>query len=766
MAKTIDKETQRLLLEVVDHFDKEDYSVRERQIRVWKQLKYYWDGFQRLWWSDVAHDWRVYEYESDSESYGESSYYDKPINVYRAYLESIIAALSVNVPVVQCFPDDADNAHDLLTAKAGDYISKLIYKHNDAPLLWIHALFVYCTEGLVFAYNYTDENEKYGTYDEDNYQDVEEKTQVPICPICQTGLVKPELLDEVEDEFQPTDVVAQNLVNDGIDFCPECLAKVNPQFREQPIIVTKLIGRTTKPKSRQCIEVMGGSFVKVPNWARTQAECPYLIYAYETHYANVLNMFKDLRGYLKPSEQKDLLESVREGGMYDPYEQWGRLSTQYYGEYPVNNVTIRHAWLRPCAFEILKEESERESLKTKYPNGVKVTLANKHFAEACPESLDDHWTLSRNPLSDYIHYQPLGVLLTSVQEITNEIVSLTLQTIEHGIPQTFADPNVLNFDEYSQTETKPGVVYPARPAAGKSMGDAFHEVSTANLSQEVLPFNQYIQSAGQLVSGALPSLFGGDAPNSSKTASQYAMSRAQALQRLQTTWKMLTFWWKDVFGKVIPQYIKTVVDDERYVEKGFNGDFVNILIRKSELEGKIGSVELQSSEELPITWQQKRDIVMQLMQTTNPTILQALLSPENLPLLSEAIGLSDFVLPGANDRQKQFDEIKQLIDSEPIMGEMGEESSVPVDPILDNHLIQSEICRQYLLSEAGRLLKIQKPLSYKNILLHLQQHVVALQMMQMQQASVPQPEQQNSESTEPAVAQGPPNGQDESAIIQ
>ena len=37
------------------------------------------------------------------------------------------------------------------------------------------------------------------------------------------------------------------------------------------------------------------------------------------------------------------------------------------------------------------------------------------------ESLDDHWTLTYNPLSDYIHYDPIGLLLSSVQDITNDL---------------------------------------------------------------------------------------------------------------------------------------------------------------------------------------------------------------------------------------------------------------------------------------------------------------------------------------------------------
>src|SRR5215471_16513101 len=198
----------------------------------------------------------------------------------------------------------------------------------------------------------------------------------------------------------------------------------------------------------------------------------------------------------------------------------------------MNAVTVRNAWLRPAAFNVLDQIDDINYLKEKFPNGAKCVFINDIYAESCNESLDDAWTLLYNPLSDFIHFDPLGLLLVSVQEITNDLISLILQTIEHGIGQTFADPAVLNFNAYRQMESVPGGVYEATPKTGKSIGDAFYEAKTATLSAEVMPFAQNIQSLAQLVSGALPSLFGG-AMEGSQTASQYSMSRAQALQRLQ-----------------------------------------------------------------------------------------------------------------------------------------------------------------------------------------------------------------------------------------
>src|SRR6516162_9312394 len=98
-------ELKTCLKGVVDDMDKEDRFVRERQLRTCKKYKYYWNGFTRIWWQETAHDWRVFDLAMSPEAStytGDASFYDKPINVFRAYLESIIAALSVSIPSIKC----------------------------------------------------------------------------------------------------------------------------------------------------------------------------------------------------------------------------------------------------------------------------------------------------------------------------------------------------------------------------------------------------------------------------------------------------------------------------------------------------------------------------------------------------------------------------------------------------------------------------------------------------------------------------------------
>jgi hypothetical protein len=763
------EEIQRLLKQVVDHFDKEDVSIRERQIRTARGLKLLWDGYQRTWYSEVAHDWRIWDDSNAEGGSGDQAYYDKPVNVFRAYLESIIAALSVTVPPVKCYPDDADNTLDLATARAGDKIASLIYRHNDVSLLWLHALFIYCTEGMVACYSYPKADSKYGTYEKKSYDSVEESHQVSTCPKC--GYViddaeseslenNPELaiLEQKaklsQDEFMPdeSDVPVQDIIQNGDpELCPNCLAFIAPILSQETLIVERLIGVTNEPKSRMCLEAYGLLYVKIANYAKRQEDTPYLMYSYETHYANVIERYQHLH--------KDLREKLKAStGPRDPYEEWGRMNPQYQGEYPNNLITVKNCWLRPAAFNVLTPE-EADELRKLYPNGCKVVLANDCFADAENEALDDCWTLTINPLTDFVNHDPLGLLLVSIQEITNDLISLTLQTIEHGIGQTFADPAVLNFNAYRQMESTPGGIYEAVPKSGKTLQESFHEVKTATLSPEVMPFASNIQSLAQLVSGALPSLFGG-AIEGSETASQYSMSRAQALQRLQNTWKTFTVWWKQIFGKTIPMFIKETKSDERDVQRDTNGNFINVFIRRADLEGKLGKVELEANENLPLTWSQRKDVIMQLFEAQNPEILAVLGSAENLPIIREAIGLEGFFVPGEDSREKQYDEIKLLLNSTPLpTGDpmMPEMPSVEIDPIFDEHEIEFETICNWVRGEAGRLAKTDNPEGYKNVLLHGKLHYMEMQMQMMQQAAQQaqsgKPGEQPTENTETPVTE-------------
>src|SRR5882757_4664834 len=178
------------------------------------------------------------------------------------------------------------------------------------------------------------------------------------------------------------------------------------------------------------------------------------------------------------------------------------------------------------------------------------------------------------------------------------------------------------------------------------------------------------------------------------------------------------------------------------------------------MDGKIGDIRLEAPEGLPATIEQMKDTIMALLQTNNPEILAAIGAPENLPTVSKIIGLQDFVLPGEDDREKQYEEIGLLLNSGPIPAPDGsEQPSIMPELMVDNHQIEAEICRSWLVGEKGRQAKTDNPEGYKNILLHLQTH--AQMMMQMQNPQAMQQAMQppsNQQAQQPPSENGAPQG--------
>jgi len=219
------------------------------------------------------------------------------------------------------------------------------------------------------------------------------------------------------------------------------------------------------------------------------------------------------------------------------------------------------------------------------------------------------------------------------------------------------------------------------------------------------------------------------------------MSRAQSLQRLQTPWKMMVSLWKKTWGNVIPSFIKDMLDDETYVIDN-NGSFLNVVIEKAKMEGKLGRVEVEASDQIPLSQGQIKDMIMNLMNLQNPEIMQALILPENIPLIQKALGLTDFVLPAEADREKQYEEIQMLIKSQPIPTPNGQmQASIMPELMVDNHGVEGEICRKWLVSEVGREAKINNPKGYQNVLLHLKAHMQdAQQLQQMFPQAPPMPQ--------------------------
>lgn len=663
-----------LLVKIGEDFDEADSTFRDFHVRELTKNNLFWDGAQRLFWAEFENTWidaAGLVTPSEKAKYQFEGQADRVVNIYRPHGESIIAAMSAGTPITQFFPEDADNPNDVTTAKAYSKIAKLLHKHNRAQLLFIKALFIFYNQGLVAGYNYTHEDSKYGEYE--------------------------------RQEIQKRPVVEE--VDDPITGETELIETIIPQ----------IVGTTKHPKVRECQEVYGPLHVRIPSWCRKQEDIPVLTFEFEQHVSTIRAAYQDKFDKIRPNT----------GNKNNPDERSGRIPNHSNDTNDLCTVTTR--WFRPSAYAQLTDKEEFEKLLKKWPNGVKVVTLDDQVLEYIPENLDDHWTITFPILSETIHQKPQGSGVVTIQEIRNDVITNADETIRQAIPETFADPKVLDFDLYQNTPRRPGQLFKATAQSGKSLSDGFYAYKPASLSQELDVFVRRLDSDAQFVSGAFPSIFGGQSLSGSKTAAEYAQSRTQALQRLSTYWKMMSDFWAQFTGRTVTAHARNLVElnySERFVDKA-GSSFINIFIERAELEGKVGRVEPESSENFPISSAQKRDLLIQMLQLKNQVIERLFYHPSNSQIILDAIGMPELHLPGAGDRVKQLEEIGQLIKEASPDGQM---PSIPTEPDVDDAQVHIQVCRAWLISEIGQHIKQTRQDGYLNVLNHLKMHLMDLQM--------------------------------------
>lgn len=696
------------LCEIITILEEADQTVYDEKLAYYKYLNLMWRGIQNAFWDDVARDWRTPDQLDASRRSDEDDQYTAIIDIYKAHGESIIAALTAAIPTLRWFPDDADNPDDISTAKAYSRISEMIQGQNKASLLFIKTLFILYNQGWAAGYNVHHASKEYGTYRKPKYGKKLVKRAETTCEECGEDL----------SDVDPSMEMVQ---------CPTCGWVGQPITEEFEEEVPTIEGYEEGPKTREVLEVYGPVNVRIKMGVAKFSDTPFLELYEDLHFAMLRDIYPDIADQIRPGDDEP------------KFNRWARRDLTWAGVENKDECTLRRIWLRPWAFNILEGKDEvRDALKQMYPKGCIVVKVNDVFAESYEEDLEEHWTVTVQPLSDKLEADPIGAAEVPVQEMYNETIGLTIETVRFSVPETFADPDVLNFKDYSESSVEVGAVRPAKPKSGQKVSDAFHSVQNASLSREVEAFTNKLEQAGQMVLGDFPSVYGGTMEGGSNTAREYELSRNQALQRLSLIWKVLNVWWAGLMKKAVLSFRRNMTDDTRYTKKHGSG-FINVWVRSAEMNGTVGEVEAETSEQFPVSWAQKRGLLVELLQLKNPAIEAAVFHPENTGEIARVLGWSNLFVPGEDDRNKQLLEISELLEAEPFIDDFGMHSSHPPEEI-DDHAIHAQTGRAWLNSEVGLEAKTTNPMGYQNVLMHTMEH-----MMYMQ-TGVPPPPGSRSES--------------------
>lgn len=728
------------VLSLFQQMDKDCDNKRRFMIPSWKQAEFYWQGWQDLWWDASISNFRTFDSANGDDEFDAIRDYNKIINKYRAYGESIISASTTGNLQIRFIPANADDPQDVDKSNAYSDISSHVQRVNNIKTLRREALRLRWTQGLVAAYTYYKKDGKeFGTYNRNEYANKPTLSVTSSCESCG--------YEDTKDYENPHEMATEPMLAE--ENCPQCAqdGMQQPLARTDEISQTPYVsGSVEEEKGCAVIELYGSLSLKVPFYATKPSEIDYIILENEIHYAKARSLFPDYA------------TSINAGSL-DRFEADERNQADYYNALPSNElVTIYRFWCKPSMYWALPLEGDKvKELEKEYPTGLFGTFvgakgSNPLLVRCSDTDMDAHWSFIRSPTDSHVYLYPLGKGMIPIQDMENDLTFLTLDTIRHAVGETFVDSSIIDLKTYSAAQAKPGSLVPVTTSGGKAIGDYFFSTKNATLSREVNSFQQYLDTSGQLVTGALPSIYGGGNVGGGGTLGEYERSRSQALQRITVPADGIDDLLCDTVHKAVKLYDENMAGDETHaVEEG--GGFRNVNLRKT-VSGRIARADLIKSEQFPTTWEQKRQSVIELLGLNKMPIDSAIFDPVNSSLLARIVAIPDLKIPGDADRNKMLYEIQKLLQGQPIMppppmpGQemMGPDGapmpppepqpSIPPDFDVDNNQVAISTIVSWAVSPEGMRAKVENPQGYANVIaqLHLRKQKLMEDMQQQQPA--------------------------------
>lgn len=689
-------ELETAIAALVDRLRLQDRETYYQSIQLARFMELFFNGIQALFFDSQLGDFRTIDTTIKAafpNVTGGSSDYRKVINLIRGHIESIISALTAVIPGTRFGPKNPEDEVDVTTAKASESTAKYIATHNDVKTLFARAVYVLFTQGPVAVYNYSKRDKAFGLITDTSYQLGESTVNDSFCPMCGTPL---SIGEETPEPFQ---------------FCSSCEQLVEPHVEQETIPTAQQID-VIYPDAREIIEVYGVKNVRFPMTAAGQDEIGYIMLSGEYDEAQLEFFYP---GKLFSPARGDEFEGRR---AREPLTGLTRFSQL---------VTVDRVWLRPWEYNLLTDELKAQAMQY-FPDGMYVVLNGSTVLDMRPESLDEHWTLIVNPLSERLYFYPLALSAVPIQRLINKLINQIIETVDQGVPVNFVDPDVLDLDEWEQSEAEVGAWYNVKSRIrDKDLSAGFHQTRSTNLPTEVYKFLDQLQDLLQFVLGSFPSIYGGPGSGSG-TLGEYERSRVQALQRLDLPLSWIRSMWAKVMRKSVFEFIKEIRQDIA-IPQAQGDSYAAIWIKQADLLGKTTDTITETDAAFPTTIAELSARITQWLETNNPIMTQLLTDPQNISRTANLLGLDGFYIPGENQRNAELDEIRQLLMSPP--GPDGMPTILP-DPNVDDHQLRVSTLQSWAVSPFGMNAKVNNPDGYANVMAHLMIHNQYLAMMQQQ----------------------------------
>lgn len=753
-------------LQLLDQLsDREADVARRGHFRRMLEAEEFWKGNQYPIWSEKEFSFRTpFDYALEKNRLEDQPTYQYVVNIYQATGLTICAALSQRVPKVRFFPKSAKSEIDIATAKASSDIAQLIEKNNRLKTMAIREAYLLWTQGLFGTWTRFVRDAKKGWED----QPVVENQTVAItpdsynCPACGSAT---EAMNTIPGE----EACPCGQPLSGADFLPGESAQVP--------VVTSI---KKVPEGYEKMSVHGALEIKVSPYVNDFDSCGYLKLVNEVPVGAVRAAYLD-----KMDELEGVANGANSGSTSsdaDTYEKLSRMkladaAAPYSGlrASPITGyVTFKRVWFRRWFFLQHPDKAMRRKLYDMFPDGCFVAFAGHDFLEAYDENVDDAWTLCHAMPGWGMYTESIGGSTMPLQKQINDGANIVAEHLDYGSsPPILADAEFLSEDGLRNRRARPGefmMVHRSRGGVNRSLSDLLFQPNI-KIDANVYGYGRSLIELVQVVSGAMPSLFGGQLKGND-TAAAYAQSRDQALGKLQLFWSAVKQHHADVMRQGVECFRRNRLQDVENVVLGKSNDYTSKYIRLADLKGNIYA-EAEADEDFPATWAEIRANIQELM-TSNPELGAVLLSePANAPVLRKFIASPAMVIPAEDNREKQYREIDELLMAAPVamsvpmMGPgmaapppgaappMGDPETDAVPPPMpqprvtdtgmgmgvkfmptvmpethaDDHIVHIKTIMEWAVGDEGITAKKMNPAGYANVMAHLIAHKEAMAEM-------------------------------------
>ena len=709
---------QGALKSLVTKFETDDFPARLEDIKRIQKARLFWRGMQHIAWNERMGEWKQIADHVGVDSgkpNDETAPYQFVENIYRANGLTFLATMGSNLPKVNFFPQNPNQPEDHATAEAAQPISDFVFRNNKIEESDDKAWFLW-TDGTVFSYTrYVTDAERFGTTEVPimDQQPVQVGEPMAVCQNC--GASVPASSPEA---VPPA--------------CPQCGLPMGPESFQPPQTAMQpvQVGTQAVPNGEEVIDFYGRLEVKIPSYARSLLEAPYLDLSSEVHRGKLRAIYPHVAEKLATSggqNENDGRERIIRL-MLSAAKRQQLIAGPGYEDL----MTYKRVWLRPWAFE-LADEDKRAKLKAIFPHGAYVVFAGETYCESRDESIESVWRQCHAFPGDGQIRDGVGFDLVSVQEQHNTLVNIEADIHEHNIPTTFFDTVVWDANALQSTPPAPGCYVGGQGRPGVPLQNSIFTTDMGTVSPQLGRRREELMgSVGQFLTGNFPAIFGGAGEGGAgDTASGYAMQRDQAMGRIGMLWRRYRRFIADTMELAVECFQKNRKGEVQVMVLGQKSQFETQMLKLDKLQGKFFAYP-ESNEDFPTTWTQKKNLLMSIVQTANPQLLSLIFSSPQAAETLKMLGFTDFEIPGQVAKDHQTREIAEML-------QMGQ----PIQPgQLDDHATHAAVGRQWLEGDEAQQTQETNPAAYAAIFQHVLMHEQASQMQMQAQAAAQAPPQE------------------------